>query len=107
MSEFDRIKPPDRRLVGRRDDERLDAAEPDPDGRAALFSSRSGPSGAAPGSRRLGVSVLCSRCGVTSALDPAGIVRAAFPLFLVLPGRDHPVFARCPACRVRCWLRPR
>jgi hypothetical protein len=53
----------------------------------------------------LGLRARCSRCGATSTLDASAVVRAALPLFLVAPWRRHPVFALCPACRYRAWLR--
>jgi hypothetical protein len=82
LTGFDRIRAP-----------RGDAQRP----RDALFSAP------APTTR---AAVHCSRCDATSPLDLAGAARAAFPLFLVAPWRDHPVFAVCPACRHRAWLRP-
>lgn len=98
---FDRIKPPQQRLLDRTDGDRLDAPAGDRDGRAALFTHgrRRGLAGA-------GMSVHCSRCGASSPVDAATAVRSALPLFLVAPWRDHPVFAACPACRRRSWLRP-
>jgi hypothetical protein len=100
MSGFDRIKPPDRRLLERPDSGGLDDA--DPAGRAALFSSAPGE---APAGGTLGLAVRCSRCGSVSSLDTRTALRAAFPLFLVAPWRRHPVFAVCPACRRRWWSR--
>jgi hypothetical protein len=122
---FDRIKPPERRLLERSDGPRLDDDEADPNGRAALFSAGAGSSGGARDVRgaREGsasrthatrssqppsdgvLSVHCSRCDATSALDAGSALRAALPLFVVLPWRDHPVFALCPSCRHRAWLR--
>lgn len=69
----------------------------DPAGREALFSDP----------LRRGLRVHCSRCGETSDVGAVGAVRALVPAFVVLPWRDHPVFAVCPACRRRAWLRPR
>lgn len=83
---FDRIAPPADR-AGERTGERA---------RSALFTS-------APDR---GVTVRCSRCGTTSRLDVVTALRSAVPLVLVAPWRDHPVFAICPACRRRSWLRP-
>jgi hypothetical protein len=109
MGSFDRIKPPEQRLLERRDGARLDE-EPDPVGRAALFtasragdpseSDRAGSRGGLLG----GLAVHCSRCDATTPLDPAVALRAALPLFLVAPWRDHPVFAVCPGCGARSWL---
>lgn len=119
--EFDRIKPPDQRLLERSDGPRLDEASTDPDGRAALFSGAAGSTGghrASRGAREAGtqrgqmrretdaaLAAHCSRCDATSPLDAGTAVRSALPLFVVLPWRDHPVFALCPACGHRSWLR--
>jgi hypothetical protein len=103
---FDRIKPPEQRIMQRRAGERLDEATADPAGRAALFSSGTSQAGRSPeGGGSLGVAVHCSRCDTTTSLDAATAVRSALPLFLVLPWRDHPIFALCPACDHRAWLR--
>lgn len=96
--EFDRIRPPRRRVRARGDD-----GEPAPPGggRQALFSggaARSEPAKAA------GAAIRCSRCAATSPLDVRTAMRAALPLMLVAPWRREPVFARCPACRRRSWL---
>lgn len=102
MSGFDRIKVPDpggRRLA------QADG-ETDPEGRAALFTPPDAAVGAAPATSGGGVTVVCSRCGETTALDAATAVRSALPLFLVAPWRSHPLFAVCPACGRRSWLRP-
>lgn len=103
MSRFDRIKAPEQRLRARPEGTRLDSAEADADGRAALYS-QTRPAVAERSSRP---SVHCSRCEQTSLLDAATALRSALPLVLVAPWRDHPVFAVCPACRRRSWLRPR
>lgn len=89
MSGFDRIKPPE--LVTR--PER-------PDGRSVLFAPPPTDAPALPP-----LSVTCSRCAATSPLDGATAVRSALPLVLVAPWRTHPVFARCPSCARRSWLR--
>lgn len=94
---FDRIKTPDG--WARRED------RPDPAGRAALFtgpdeavrSARAGPPD--------GLHVACSRCGSASVVDGRGALRMAVPLFLFAPWKSHPVFAVCPACGARSWLR--
>lgn len=96
---FDRIKPPEQRLLERLDGDRLDAPGTDRDGRAALFTDRRGGWG-------MRVTAHCSRCGATSPIDAGTALRSALPLFLVAPWRDHPVFAVCPACTRRSWLRP-
>lgn len=93
---FDRIKPPQQRLLER-------DATPDPEGRAALFTG--GGDRPATGAITDGLVLECSRCGAASALDPAMAVRAALPLFLLAPWRSHPLFAVCPAGRHRAWLR--
>jgi hypothetical protein len=170
---FDRIKPPERRLIERAAGPRLDSEDADAEGRAALFTAgpardrerareraaheragreaagreavgrggagrdgagrdgggreaagrerrgterpaadpqggerRAAPgAGADRGSGAGGLAVHCSRCDATSPLDAGTAVRSALPLFLVVPWRDHPVFAICPACRHRAWLR--
>jgi hypothetical protein len=83
---FDRIRPP---RAGRGRDEREE-----------LFSA--GGAGAGRGS-----ALDCSRCGASSALDAGVALRAAIPLFLVVPWREYPIFALCPACERRAWLRIR
>lgn len=106
---FDRIKPPDERIMQRRSGPRLDDLGTDPDGRAALFSAGAGPSSRSRHSgaaKSTGIAVHCSRCDETTPVDAATALRSAVPLFLVLPWRDHPVFALCPACQHRAWLRP-
>ena len=50
--------------------------------------------------------VTCDRCGETSSVDAGTALRSAIPLVLVAPWRSHPLFATCPACRRRSWLRP-
>lgn len=89
---FDRIKPPDRRL--------LEREQPDPAGRGALFSATSPPRPTASG-----LVLHCSRCERTSPLDASTALRSAIPLFLVAPWRRHPFFAVCPAGGHRAWLR--
>ena len=95
---FDRIKTPDG--WSRRQDEAND-----PKGRAALFTGadeavKSAPAGPADGFR-----ITCSSCGTVSRVDARTLGRMAIPLFLVAPWRRHPVFAVCPACNTRSWLR--
>lgn len=97
---LDRIKPPEQRLQERPEGLRLDGDEADPHGRAALYT------GGGRRSRTAGVTVHCSRCRVTSSLAAGTALRSAVPLFLLAPWKDHPVFALCPACRRRSWLRP-
>lgn len=99
---FDRIKAPDQRLLERPEGARFDTDDTDPDGRAALFSHGHPPSGGPGGPP----SVHCSRCDETTPVDAGTALRSVVPLFLVAPWRDHPVFAVCPACRRRSWLRP-
>lgn len=98
---FDRIKPPERRLMERSEGPRFDSGDADPQGRAALYTA-----GPEPGDDGAILTVQCSRCEVESRLDPMGALRSAVPLFLVAPWKAHPVFAVCPACRRRSWLRP-
>ncbi len=129
---FDRIKPPERRLLERLSGPRLDDAEADAEGRAALFTAGTGQAedrarqrargeaaGRAEAAARaaatepaestsggvLGLVVHCRRCDATSPIDVQSAVRAVLPLALVAPWRRHPVFAVCPACRHRAWLR--
>jgi hypothetical protein len=104
MGEFDRIKPPERRALTRPAGDRLDDPAANLDGRTAPFSAAPDPDAAATGPV-LGLAAHCSRCGATFALDPVTVVRAVLPLVVVLPWRDHPVFARCAACATRAWLR--
>lgn len=102
MSGFDRIKPPEARLLHRREGSRVEPDEADPAGRATLFSAGPVPAGAPAAG---GLALTCSRCGASSPLDAATALRSAFPLFLLAPWKRHPVFAVCPACRHRAWLR--
>jgi hypothetical protein len=97
VSEFDRIRPPGARLWAPADE----AAAPDPAGRAALFSP---PTGARSGGEAAALELHCSRCGTATPLALSTLLRAALPLFLVVPWRRHPLFAVCPACRRRAWL---
>ncbi|MGI8874237.1 MAG: hypothetical protein ACR2KP_07915 [Egibacteraceae bacterium] len=95
---LDRIKAPQRRVQERSRGDRLEAPDADQQGRAALFT---------PTQRRgAPITVHCSRCKATSPVDAGTALRSTLPLFLVAPWRDHPVFAVCPACRRRSWLRP-
>lgn len=99
MSGFDRIKPPDGWA------RRHEAFEGDPQGRGALFTGADEAVGAAPAGPAGGFMVTCSSCEAVSSVDAQTLVRMAVPLFLVLPWRRHPVFAVCPACSTRAWLR--
>lgn len=92
---LDRIKAPERRVHQRAQG---DAPDTDQQGRAALFTDRQ--------RREALITVHCSRCEVTSPVAAGTALRSALPLFLLAPWRDHPVFAVCPACRRRSWLRP-
>ena len=99
MSGFDRIKPPD---------EWARRVEPqDPEGRAALFTGIDEAVHAAKAGPPQGFRVHCSRCGQTTGIDARMAVRMAVPLFLLVPWKDHPVFAVCPSCGARSWLRVR
>lgn len=98
---LDRIKAPERRLLERTEGPRFDSGQADPQGRGALYTG-----GAKRSKSDAVVTVHCSRCEVASRLDAMTAVRSALPLFLVAPWKDHPVFAVCPACRRRSWLRP-
>ena len=98
---FDRIKPPDG--WARREEGGL----ADPQGRAALFTGASEAVGAAKAGPPDGVRVDCSRCRATTAVDARTAARMAAPLFLLAPWKSHPVFAVCPTCGVRSWLRVR
>lgn len=97
MSGFDRIKRPDGWI-------RREAPE-DPEGRAALFTGADAAVRAARVGPQDGFRVECSRCGSTHGVDARTAARMALPLFLVAPWKRHPVFAVCPACNVRSWLR--
>ncbi len=101
MSGFDRIKAPD--AWSRREAD----TSADPQGRAALFTGadeavRSARAGPAEGFR-----VVCSRCRETTSVDTRTAVRLAAPLFLLAAWKSHPVFAVCPSCGIRSWLRVR
>jgi hypothetical protein len=99
VSGFDRIKPPD---------EWSRRVEPqDPEGRAALFTGVDEAVHAAKVGPPQGFRVHCSRCGETTGVDVRTALRMAVPLFLLAPWKDHPVFAVCPSCGARSWLRVR
>ena len=100
MSGFDRIKAPD--AWARRQPESVD-----PQGRAALFTGADEAVSAAKAGPPEGFRVHCSRCEATTAVDSRTALRLAAPLFLLAPWKSHPVFAVCPACGARSWLRVR
>lgn len=100
VSDFDRIKAPDAWA-------RREQTDVDPEGRAALFTGVDAAVGAAKVGPAEGFRVHCSRCDATSAVDGRTALRMAAPLFLVAPWRSHPVFAVCPGCGARSWLRVR
>lgn len=95
---FDRIKAPD--AWARRND-----SQGDPQGRAALFTGGDTAVRAAKAGPENGLSVSCSRCGQTRAVDARTATRMAAPLFLIAPWKRFPIFAVCPSCGVRSWLR--
>lgn len=103
MTGFDRIKPPDRRLLERAEERRPEAPSADPTGRASLFTH--GRPGGGMDSPALPVRLGCSDCGEVSPLDLRTAARSAAPLFLIAPWKRHPVFAVCPACGARRWLK--
>jgi hypothetical protein len=96
---FDRIKPPD--AWSRRNAE----ADHDPQGRAALFTGVDDAVRTARAGPENGFGVTCSRCGATQRIDLRTAGRMAVPLFLVAPWKRHPIFAVCPSCGARSWLR--
>lgn len=102
MTSFDRIKPPERRLLERDGRRRPDAPDADREGRAGLFTA--GAPNAVPGAL---LHLECGWCGEVGGVDAAGALRRALPLFLVVPWRRHPIFAVCPCGQRRAWLRPR
>lgn len=94
---FDRIRPPQGRpYLGP-----VEGATKAEGSREALFSVGGD---RVPGCA-MGLALHCSRCQVTTPLDVGVALRAAIPVFLVAPWRDHPIFALCPACERRAWLR--
>lgn len=98
---FDRIRTPEQRLGER---PRREGADPsDPRGRAALFSA----SDTAPRAGGPVAGVHCARCGASSVMDLPTLLHSLCPLFLFVPWLPHPLFAICPACGRRSWLRPR
>jgi hypothetical protein len=99
---LDRIRPPAERLA--RTPRGTAGEGSDGAGRAALFTHGRSHAGRGPASR---LEVSCSRCGKTTAVDARTALRAALPLVLLAPWKPHPVFAVCPACGYRAWLRPR
>lgn len=129
---FDRIKPPERRLLQREESRIPDSRTADKQGRAALFSASEEPTtpGAGVPLRPVGgqrvradgapvdaadprlpqgrsaVQVECGHCGVTCPLPLAEAARRAIPLVVVAPWRSHPVFATCPCGERRAWLKP-
>lgn len=102
---FDRIKPPEQRLL-EREARRAVPGEGDPTGREALFTGADErPTGPGIVESLPSVEVHCSRCDETATLDPGAALKAALPLFLLAPWRSHPVFAVCPGGRHRAWLK--
>lgn len=96
---FDRIAPPGQRS---RERSRRESARPsDPRGRAALFSA------SAPRVGWAVAGVQCGRCGASSVMDLPTLLGSVWPVFLFLPWLPYPLFAVCPACGRRSWLRPR
>lgn len=98
---FDRIRVPERRPGGR--PRREGAHRRDPRGRAALFSA----SDTAPRAGGPVAGVHCAGCGASSVMDLPTLLRSMYPLFLFVPWLPHPLFAVCPSCGRRSWLRPR
>jgi hypothetical protein len=101
VSGFDRIKAPDewaRREAGE---------QADPEGRAALFTGPDAAVRAARPGPPAGVKVHCSRCDQTTPIDGRTALRMAAPLFLLAVWKSHPIFAVCPGCGARSWLRLR
>lgn len=131
MSGFDRIKPPDRRLLERDEQREPDSSRADRQGRAALFSASGQATtpgaGARPRQRKQAspppeapsppegrslpegpspLHVECGHCGVTAPLPLGDAVRKALPLVVIAPWKSHPIFATCPCGQRRAWLKP-
>ena len=126
---FDRIKPPEKRLLEREDSRQPDSGQADHAGRAGLFSlseepttPRAGVPRPVPPARleadgtgrvrtvptgRSPLHIECGHCGISCPMPLVGAVKRALPLTLVAPWRSHPVFATCPCEERRTWLRPR
>lgn len=96
---FERIKAPD--AWSRRQDD----SPVDPQGRAALFTGADEAVRQAKTGPENGFAVTCSRCQRTCGIDARTAARMAAPLFLLAPWKRHPIFAVCPSCGVRSWLR--
>lgn len=86
----------------------------DPTGKRALFEGHVNPPPEADGKRALfsagepvaaHVIVECSRCGVTSRIDPLDAALRVLSLSLWIPGRSYSRRLRCPHCRRRSWVR--
>ena len=72
----------------------------DPLGRRALYSVAEQPPALGA------VEVECPRCGRTSVVTPRALVRLAVPsLHLPFLHGRYSSWLRCPACRVRTWVR--
>lgn len=99
-TEFDRIRPPQGRPYLRTAPEERGGGRLS-EARESLFSVGGD---RVPGCS-LGLGLHCSRCGAATPLDAGTALRAAIPVFLVLPWRRHPIFGLCPACDRRAWLR--
>lgn len=89
-SRFDRVAPP--RFTGR--------LVRDGQGKEALYSTAPG----APPTAHL--QVVCERCDVESGLRSLTALRLFMPPLLYGPFRRR-LWARCPACQRRSWLRVR
>ncbi|MEE8599564.1 hypothetical protein [Euzebya tangerina] len=123
MSGFDRIKPPEKRLLEREEARQPDSRRADTAGRAGLFSVSGEPSTPGAGVRSAVRSsqaastgsgagprpfrVTCSRCDATRSVAVGDALKGVLPLALVAPWRSHPIFAMCPTGRHRAWLKVR
>jgi hypothetical protein len=75
------------------------AREPDPMGKAALFSissPRPGPLGT--------LALECSRCRRETPVRVRDLMRLSFPVAIHMPRKFHSLM-RCPSCGRRTWLR--
>ncbi|MBW3620593.1 MAG: hypothetical protein KY461_10130 [Actinobacteria bacterium] len=89
-SKFDRVRPPVARP----------SADRDQHGKEALYSTAPG---AAPSSQVL---VACARCDVESGINVLEFARTLVPPIAWNP-LNGKLWARCPSCERRSWLRVR
>ncbi len=115
MSGFDRIKPPDRRLLEREESRQPDSRQADPKGRAALFSASEAPTTPGAGARPLVTHALPKRSPTPDPQPPDDRQPTARRSVRAdgtptcsddtrLPQEPSPLHVECGHCGVSCPL---